>query len=163
MRFVLLLGLLGIWMSCKVSLSGIAIPEEAQTVTVENFGNTAALTNPAFPQQITEDLRTRFISQTRLRLVQGGGDLQFKGAISRYATSPVAVSGSETAALTRLTVSISVDYINTLQPEKSFKKSFTRFADFEASQPLSSVENTLLQEISEQLIQDVFNEAFLDW
>lgn len=163
MKWALLLGMMSIWMGCKVSLSGIAIPEAAQTVTVENFGNTAALTNPAFPQQITEDLRTRFISQTRLRLVQGGGDLQFKGTVSSYGTSPVAVSGNETAALTRLTVGIQVDYINTLQPEKSFKKGFARFADFEASQPLSSAENTLLQEISEQLIQDVFNEAFLDW
>jgi hypothetical protein len=28
---------------------------------------------------------------------------------------------------------------------------------------LSAVESALLQEISEQLVQDIFNEAFLDW
>jgi len=148
---------------CKISLSGIAIPEEANTVSVELFENNAPLTSPVFPQQITEALRDKFLSTTRLRIIPSGGDLQFRGTIVNYNINPAAIAGNETAALTRLSVSISLEYENTLNPDKSFKQNFTRFADFDASQPLSAVEDALLREISEQIIQDIFNQAFLDW
>lgn len=148
---------------CKISLSGISIPETARTVSVENIENQAALTNPVFPQQFTEDLRQRFLSQTRLQVINANGDLGFSGTITQYQTQSLALTGNETSALTRLSISIKVKFDNQLNPEKNFEKTFTRFADFEANQPLSAVESTLLQELSEQLVQDIFNEAFLDW
>jgi hypothetical protein len=151
------------FLGCKVSLSGIAIPEAANSVSVELFDNGAALTNPAFPQQFTEALRDKFLRETRLRVMPQGGDLGFTGRITGYSIVPVAVGGNETAALTRLTVSISVEYNNTLQPEKNFTKTFSRFADFDSTQPLSAVESGLLDDISRQLVQDIFNQAFLDW
>jgi hypothetical protein len=75
----------------------------------------------------------------------------------------LALTGNETSALTRLNISVKVKFDNRLNPDKSFEKTFSRFADFQANQPLSAVESALLQEISEQLVQDIFNEAFLDW
>lgn len=148
---------------CKVSMSGIAIPEEASSVSVELFENMSSLTNPAFPQQFTEALRDKFLRETRLRVTNGGGDLEFSGRITSYTVQPVAIGGNETAALTRLTVTISVEYNNNLQPEKNFSKTFSRFADFDSTQPLSAVELGLLDEIAKQLVQDIFNQAFLDW
>jgi len=148
---------------CKVSLSGISIPEAARTVSVENFENQAAQTNPAFPQQLTEEVRQRFLSQTRLQVINSNGDLGFSGTITQYQTQSLALTGNETSALTRLNISIKVKFDNRLNPEKNFEKTFSRFADFQANQPLSAVESALLQEISEQLVQDIFNEAFLDW
>ena len=46
---------------------------------------------------------------------------------------------------------------------KSFEKNFTRFADFEATQNLSDVEQSLIEEINDQLILDIFNEAVVNW
>jgi hypothetical protein len=149
--------------SCKISLSGIAIPEAANTVSVELFENNAPLTSPVFPQQITEALRDKFLSTTRLKVIPSGGDLQFRGTIVNYSINPAAIAGNETAALTRLTIGVRLEYENTLDPDKSFKQNFSRFADFDASQPLSAVEESLMREISEQIIQDIFNQAFLDW
>ena len=165
-RFIFAVWMVGLGVlqtGCKVSLSGIAIPEAASSVSVELFDNGAALTNPAFPQQFTEALRDKFLRETRLRVMPMGGDLGFTGRITGYAIVPVAVGGNETAALTRLTVTISVEYTNTLQPEKNFTKTFSRFADFDSTQPLSAVESGLLDDISRQLVQDIFNQAFLDW
>jgi hypothetical protein len=149
--------------ACKVSLSGIAIPDAASSVSVELFESNAALCPPAYPQQITEALRDKFLSTTRLNVVSAGGDLQFRANIVNYTINPSAVGGNETAALTRLTVAIMLEYENSIEPDKNFKRGFSRFADFDASQPLSAVESSLLLEITDQLIQDIFNQAFLDW
>ena len=37
------------------------------------------------------------------------------------------------------------------------------FADFEATQNLSDVEQSLIEETNEQLILDIFNEAVVNW
>jgi len=150
---------------CKatVSFNGASIPDDVNTVSVEYFESQAPLTNPSFPQIITEGLRDKFIRQTRLKLVTEDGDVQFKGAIITYGTSPVAISGSETASLTRLTITVSVIFENKYDDTQNFTQSFSRFADFDATQSLSAVEGTLMTEISEQLVQDIFNRAFLNW
>lgn len=149
---------------CKMSLSftGADIDENIKTTTIEIFENQAALTNPNFPRIMTEALRDKFIRQTKLKLVNEGGDVNFKGAIIGYSTMAVAVA-TETASLTRLTITISVEYTNRLDLAKNFTQSFTRFADFDATQNLSQVEDALMTEISNQLVQDVFNRAFLNW
>lgn len=151
--------------SCRVnySLSGASIPENVKTVSIEYFENQAALTNPNFPQIITEALRDKFLTQTRLKLVNSDGDVHFRGVVTAYQSAPVAVGGNDQASLNRLTISVVVSYENKLNEDQNFNQSFTRFADFAASQNLSSVEDALMNEIASQLVQDIFNRAFLNW
>jgi hypothetical protein len=143
--------------SVKYTLSGQSIPADARTVSVGFFLNKAPLANPAFSQQFTEE------RETRLQLVASGGDLEFEGAVTGYSVTPMAIQGNETAANNRLSISIFVSYVNNLDETQNFQTSFSRFADFTSDQSLTSVESQLLPVISEQLIQDVFNRAFINW
>jgi hypothetical protein len=158
------LAVFGLW-SCKVSysLSGATIPEEAKTVTVEFFENMAALANVNYQQDITEALRDKFQRETRLKLVSDEGDLLFRGVIVGYQTTPLAITGQEAAALTRLTITLKVTYVNKFDDKQSFDQTFTRYLDFDATQSLDVAEPTLLPEITKLLVQDVFNRAFLNW
>ncbi len=164
-RIIYILLVLLVSYGCKMSVSftGADIDESIKTVTVEIFENQAPLTNPNFPRIVTEELREKFIRQTKLKLISEGGDVNFRGAVTNYSTTPVAVSGTETASLTRLTIGIAVEYSNKLDEAKNFNQTFTRFADFNATQNLNQVEDALMAEISTQLVQDVFNRAFLNW
>ena len=150
---------------CKIkyTLSGQSIPVDAKTVSVSFFVNKAALAPPTFSQQFTEGLKTKFQRETRLQLVASGGDLEFEGAVTGYSVSPMAVQGNETAALNRLTVSVSVTYVNNLDETQNFTTNFSRFADFSSSSSLTSVEGQLTPTITDQLIQDIFNRAFINW
>lgn len=150
---------------CKVkyTLSGQSIPADAKTVSVSFFVNKAALSPPTFSQQFTEELKTKFQRETRLQLIPSGGDLEFEGAVTGYSVSPMAIQGDQTAALNRLTVSVTVSYVNNLDESQNFSTSFSRFADFSASSSLTSVEGQLTPTIMEQLIQDIFNRAFINW
>jgi len=161
----LVLAILVFVSGCKIkyTLSGQSIPVDAKTVSVGYFVNKAALANPVFSQQFTEDLKTKFQRETRLQLIPSGGDLEFEGSVTSYSVSAMAVQGNETAATNRLTIGISVTYVNNLDENQNFNATFSRFADFGSSQSLSSVEGELIPVISEQLIQDVFNRAFINW
>jgi hypothetical protein len=136
---------------------------DAKTVSIKVFPNNAPLIQPTLSQAFTEALRDLFISQARLNLVTEGGDFHFEGAITNYAVAPVAITGNQTAALNRLTISVNVRFTNKLDDTKSFDQTFSRFADWQSSIPLASVEQELISDINKQLVQDVFNKAVINW
>lgn len=111
----------------------------------------------------TEKLKDIFIIQTSLTLTQADGDLNFEGSITDYSIRPINVQAGNQVAQNRLTVSVRVTFSNRVEPENDFEKTFTRFADFDATQSLSSVEADLIEQITEELTQDVFNESVVNW
>ena len=155
--FLLLVSLSG----CKLSLSG-GNYGEAKTISISFFPNNAALVQPTLSQSFTEDLRNFFQSQSPLSLVQKGGDLHIEGAITDYRVGPVGVS-NQTASTNRLTITVNVKFTNTLEPAKDFDSSFSRFVDYPSTQNLVSVETELIRQVNQQLIQDIFNKALINW
>jgi Lipopolysaccharide-assembly len=150
--------------ACRISISPTGgSTGDAKTVSVKVFTNNASIIQPTLAQAFTEALRDIFVSQTRLNLIESGADLQFEGYISSYNVSPVAVTGNQTAALNRLTITINVKFDNILDETKSFEQSFSRFADWQSTVPLNSVEADLIRDINTQLVQDVFNKAVINW
>jgi hypothetical protein len=98
-----------------------------------------------------------------LKLAREEGDVQYSGAIVGYDVQPVSIQANETAALNRLTLTVKVTYVNTLEPKKNSESTFSRFADYESSQDLVSVEENLVEQISEQLAQDIFDRTLGNW
>jgi len=150
--------------SCKtkVSLSGATIPPEAKTISVGFFTNNTSLGAPSLSQRFTEKLRDVVSQQTGLTLVKQNGDLQFEGYISDYNVSPIAISADQ-ASQNRMTISVSVKYINKFEESKNFEQIFTRFQDVASDKNISSIEPELVTEIYRQLTEDVFNKAFNNW
>lgn len=155
---VLLLG-------CRMSysFSGADIPANAKTFSVEYFKSGTALVSPTFNQNFTESLKDLILGQTPLDLVRSNGDIRFSGRIVRYETNPVAAQGNQTAALDRFTIDVEVSYFNRLEPEKNFDKRFSRFVDYESTSAFSDVEEGLAEEITDQLIQEIFNASVGNW
>lgn len=163
LAFILLVSL-SACTGCKsgYSFQGGSI-DDAKTVSVKVFPNNAPLIQPTLSQAFTEALRDIFISQSKLKLVNESGDFHLEGAITGYSVAPVAITGNQSAALNRLTITVNVKFTNRLEEAKSFEQSFSRFADWQSSIPLASVEQELILDINKQLVQDVFNKAVINW
>lgn len=145
------------------SFTGASIPPEAKTVSIKYFPNNASLVEPTLSQIFTDALKDKFVSQTTLILVQKNGDLRLEGEITGYSTKPIAITGDQTAALNRLTITVKVKYVNTFDETKNFESSFNRYEDYPSSQNLSDVQETLITQINEMLIEDIFNKAVVNW
>ncbi|MBK9639637.1 MAG: LptE family protein [Bacteroidetes bacterium] len=145
------------------SFSGASISPEVKTFSVQYFANRASLVQPTLSQAFTERIKDRFISQTSLRQVDRDGDIQFEGYISDYRAQPVAIQGTETAALNRLSISVLVKFTNTKDATQSFESTFTRYADYDSQKSLAEVELTLIDEVNKQLVDDVFNKSVSNW
>jgi len=136
---------------------------EAKTLRVGHFPNRAAVVNPSLSNQFAEALKDRFLQQTNLNLSNDVADLEFEGQITGYRVSPQSIQGDETAALNRLTISVNVKFVNRKDESKSFESSFSRFSDYSSTESLTSVEDQLVDEILEQITEDIFNRALVNW
>lgn len=168
--FLLISGIILItFHGCKISysFSGASISPDVKTISVQFFPNRADLNGgvirAGFDQEFTDALKDKFRAQTGLEFVNDIGDVNFEGEITGYNTAPMAITGDEIAALNRFTVSVKIKYNNALQPDQNFESVFTRYQDYDSSRDLSSVENELLEDILEQITEDVFNRAFVNW
>ncbi len=150
--------------ACKIySLSGASISPDTKTVSVAYIENNAALVNPTLSQTLTESLKDRIVSQTGLQLIRTTADLDFEGTIVDYTIKPLAIQGNEFAAQNRLTISVKIRFSNNKDESKNFEQVFTRYADYPGTQNLSTVEADLIKTINTQLIDDIFNKAFVNW
>ncbi len=149
--------------SCGIySFTGVKI--DAKTVQVDYFANNAPLVEPTLSSKFTEALQDKFIKQTNLTMVSSGGELQYEGEITNYTINPTAATADQTAAMSRLTVTIKVRFYNNLNEEDNFEKSFSHFSDFGADQQLvGSVLDDAYAEIFERITQDIFNESVAKW
>ena len=150
--------------SCGIySFTGASIPAEAKTVSVAYFTTTATNAPSSLNQIISEGLKDLFLSQTSLNLTELKGDLSFSGEITKYQISPMAIQANETAGKNRLTIAIKVNYNNSFDEKQNFESTFSRYRDFNSSENLADVETILIEEITKELLEDVFNKAFVNW
>jgi len=147
----------------KYGLSGINIPPEVKTVSIQLFENNAPLVNPLLAQVLTEKLKDKFLRQTGLKLVTENGDWQFKGNITNYAVEAVNRQTIEGGTRNKLTINVRVNFVNTVSSKDNFDKDFTRFEDFDAGRNFSDVEANLVDVITSTLVTDIFNETALQW
>lgn len=150
--------------SAGYSFTGASIPPEVKTIRIANFPNNAPLINPTLSQEFTDALRDKFQTQTSLIVVNEGGDLEIEGEIVDYRTQPTAIQADDVAALNRLTITVKVTFINHYDESQSFENlTFSRYEDYPSSQDLASVQETLVGQINEYLVEDIFNKTVVNW
>lgn len=144
------------------SFTGASV--EGKTINFHTFENRARNVMPSLSATLTNKIRNRILSQTGLTPVNtDDADYDLSGFITNYDVSVTGVQNTQTASLNRLTITVQVDFKNRKNKKGSYQQSFSRFADFSATQALQSVEARLIEEIGTQLADDIFNKAFVNW
>ena len=150
--------------SCGVySFSGISIPTDVNTVYVEYIKNKANLIEPNLSNNITEKLKTKCLNEAGLIWQEINPDVSFFGEIKEYKIDPIAIQENETAAKNRLTISLEITYINNIDNSKNFNQLFSDYIDFNSNQNFYNEELELNNSVVGNLIESIFNAAFLNW
>lgn len=164
-RFILYLLLMGsiVLGSCGIySFTGASV--EGKNINFHPLENRARNVVPSLAATLTTKIRNRILSQTGLAPVNtDDADYDVAGAITAYDVTVTGVQNTQTASLNRLTITVSIEFKNRKSPKSSYTQSFSRFADFAASQALQNVETRLIEEIGTQLADDIYNKAFVNW
>ena len=80
-----------------------------------------------------------------------------------YSLSPQAVGTDAYATETRLTITVRVKYTDNKNPAKNMDQSFSAYRQFSSDLMLTDVQDDLCREISEELVNLIFNATLGDW
>jgi hypothetical protein len=149
--------------SIKYSFSGASISPAVRTFSIQYFQNRAPLVQPGLSQYLTDALIDKCKAQTSLKYVTSIGDVNFEGEISDYNTRPLTVAADARAAMNRFTITVKAKFTNAIDPDLSYDQSFSRYEDYDSNLDLSQVEKELSDKIIEMIVEDIFNQAFVNW
>lgn len=153
----------GCGVAIKYSFSGASIPPDAKTFSVAYFPNNATMVSPILSSTLTDALVDIFTRRTRLMQVDEGGDFAFEGEITNYTSTTASVSSDDNALLNRLTITVKVRFTNALDEKASWNRTFSAFADYDTNILLTEAEGTLIPEIVDQLVTDIFQASASNW
>jgi Lipopolysaccharide-assembly len=150
--------------SCRVhyGFKDISIPDSINTVKVNLIENRATYINTQLSPQLTDKLRQKVVSQTRLKQTNGdNADWEINGTITDYSFSTSGISNQQTTT-NRINVAVHV-ILNDLKAGKTTEYNISRNFDFPSSQSLQQAEGSLLAEMIRGLTDDIFNQIFSSW
>lgn len=142
-----------------------SMPEEWKTFSVKTLENTAPNTPISYAAQLSEQLKDGIQNNTRLLLnpETGQGEIYIEGKITGYSVLPVAIQEGDNSVKNRLSISTQFTIFVSKPKEDKMIVSSTRFVDYDSNTDLGTVERTLLEEISAQIVQDVINKLLSNW
>jgi hypothetical protein len=153
--------------SCNIyKLRDISIPDSIKSVKVNFIENKAPYVNPQLSPRLTDKLRQKIVSQTRLSQTNNdNADWEIRGHISNYSFSTTGISsqGNQSNVTTnRLTVSVHI-ILNDQKANKTQEYDVSRNFEFSANQSIQQAEASLGDEIIRGLTDDIFNRLFSNW
>ncbi|HET6766441.1 MAG TPA: LptE family protein, partial [Chitinophagaceae bacterium] len=141
-----------------------SVPDEIKTVRVQYIENKARYQNQQLSPQLTDKLRQKIVSQTKLTQVNNeNADFDISGFISQYDVTTSGISNQQVAT-NRLTVAVNITLLNRKKPGEEPKNySVSRSFDFSATLTLPQAEQRLNDEMIRNLTDEIFNKIFSDW
>ncbi len=137
------------------------IPPEVKVVKVNFIQNKARYISPTLAGELTDKLRQKIISQTRLKQTNGDdADWEISPTITSYNLSTSGISNQQVNS-NRLNVAISIEVRDSTQKPKKFDVS--RSFDYPGSMTLQQAEAQLKDEMLRSLTDDMFNRIFSNW
>jgi hypothetical protein len=157
----LLLCIALIFSSCGIySLSGANV--EGKTIQIKFIENSASIVQPSLSPTLTEKIRSKILNQTSLSQSNGKTDYEISGEITGYDVQATAVT-NDAASKNRLTITVAINFVNNINTKASFNRNYNKFADYTANQTLQAVEKNLIETISNDIADAIFNDAFVNW
>jgi hypothetical protein len=162
----MVVGVIVLLSACSISykLNGASIDyTKIKSISISDFPNASELVYPPLSAYYSDRIRDIYTTQTRLKVLRKGGDLNLEGEIVGYQITPMAVGANpmSLAPESKLTVTVNVRFTNSKSPEDDFEKKFTAYRIFNKS--ITEVQEELMKEITAEIIDNVYNETVAKW
>jgi hypothetical protein len=107
-------------------------------------------------------LQDLYANQTRLKLVKRNGDLQIAGEITGYDQYNKSIAADGFSSQVQLKMTVNIRFVNN-KTNQSWERQFSATTQYESSQQLSAVQESLVTEMVKDLTDQIFNATVADW
>ena len=162
-----LAGVVCVVASCRISMGLAPISSidysKVKTITIAEFPNRAEYVYAPMTTEFNQKLKDMFIQQTRLQLVNSGGDLEIDGEITGYNQYNESVDASGYSSKVKVTLTVNVRYTNNTNHEEDFEQQFSAFQTYDSSKLLTEVQDQLITLMVKDIAEQIFNATVANW
>lgn len=167
MKKILSIVFLMLWLcSCSISykFNGASIDYNlTKSISMAHFVNQAPLVYPPLEARFNETLKDKFTRNTRLQIVNQGGDMEMEGEIVGYELTPLAVQENAFAAETRLTMTVRMRFKNNKIEGQDKEETISANRTFDSSRMLTDVQDELVEQLTKEIVDQIFNATMANW
>ncbi len=161
-RYILVILIASAFLQCY-SFKGIVIPDEVDTFEVPYV----EMTTPDAPPSINIDFQDKLIQkitrESRLVFQDVAPDVTMKATISDYIVESLGANSQNNVDANRLKISVRIEFTDSKDEERNWKKTFSQNREFDAGVNLLSVQDDLIEQIFDDIVEDIFMSAFTNW
>ncbi len=136
---------------------------ETPTIEIKEFQNQAPLVYPPLTQIFNERMNDVFIRNTKLQVTTVNPALEIEGEIVRYDLTPLSVKEDNLASETRLTMAVKFRFRNNKNPQEDKEETISAYRDFSSSLMLTDVQDGLIDELTKDIVDQIFNATTSNW
>lgn len=151
--------------ACSISykFTGTSINYDViKTIQIDKIVNRAPYGWAPMEAILNNKLQDVYANQTRLKLVKRGGDLHVAGEIVNYDQFNKGISADGYASQVQLRITVNIRFENAKTNQK-WEKQFTATSQYDSTQQLTTVQETLVTEMVKDLCDQIFNATVADW
>lgn len=163
---LLILFIAACFSACTVSykFNGASIDyEKTPTIEIIDFQNQAMDVYAPLAQTFNERMKDVFTRNTKLKFTKVNPSLELEGEIVRYDLSPLAVQENNLASQTRLTMAVKFRFRNNVNSQEDKEETITAYRDFSSNLMLTDVQEGLVKELTEDIVDQIFNATMSNW
>ncbi len=134
-----------------------------KTIEIKDFPIRSSYVWGPMGPMFNNKLRNKFADHTKLIQVKRNGDLKIEGEITQYSQRNKSVSSESYAAQTELSVTVNVRFTNNKNHKQDFEQQFTSAKTYDTTQSLSAVQETLVSQIIDDIVDQIFNATVANW
>lgn len=151
--------------ACSISykFTGTSINYDViKTIQIDKIVNRAPYGWAPMEAILNNKLQDVYANQTRLKQVKRGGDLHVAGEIVNYDQFNKGISADGYASQVQLRITVNIRFENAKTNQK-WEKQFTATSQYDSTQQLTAVQETLVTEMVKDLCDQIFNATVADW
>lgn len=151
--------------ACSISykFTGTSINYDViKTIQIDKIVNRAPYGWAPMEAILNNKLQDVYANQTRLKLVKRGGDLHVAGEIVSYDQFNKGISADGYASQVQLRLTVNIRFENAKTNQK-WEKQFTATSQYDSTQQLTAVQESLVTEMVKDLCDQIFNVTVADW
>lgn len=151
--------------ACSISykFTGTSINYDViKTIQIDKIVNRAPYGWAPMEAILNNKLQDVYANQTRLKLVKRRGDLHVAGEIVNYDQFNKGISADGYASQVQLRITVNIRFENAKTNQK-WEKQFTATSQYDSTQQLTAVQETLVTEMVKDLCDQIFNATVADW
>lgn len=151
--------------ACSVSykFTGTSINYDIiKTIQIDKIANRAPYGWAPMEAMFNNKLQDLYANQTRLRLVKRNGDMHIAGEITGYDQFNKGISADGLSSQVQLRMTVNIRFTNT-KTNENWERQFSATTQYDASQQLSAVQESLVTEMVRDIAEQIFNATVANW